>query len=63
MSKCKNGETWIQIKSSTYTIEEIIFYSERDAKVLLTFINQVRTVSYFWDTIDKYPSNKFLLVI
>lgn len=41
------------------TIEEIIFKSEEDAKTLLNYINSVRKVEYFWNTIDKYRSNIF----
>jgi len=44
---------------SPATIEEIIFRSEEDAKTLLRYINLVRDVEYFWETIDKYRSDMF----
>ena len=37
-------------------IEEIIFYEQQDAETLMSYINDVRQISYFWQTIDKRPS-------
>lgn len=40
-------------------IEELIFYSEKDAESLLAYINSVREIEYFWNTIDKFRSDIF----
>ena len=40
-------------------IEEIIFDMETNASTLLSYINHVRELEYFWDSIDKSPSNIF----
>lgn len=46
--------------SSKAIIEELVFYSEEDCKTLLSYINHVREIEYFWDSIDKYKSDIFI---
>lgn len=40
-------------------VEELIFYSNEDAKMLISFLNNVRRIEYYWDSLDKYRSNMF----
>lgn len=40
-------------------VEELIFYSNEDAKMLISFLNNVRRIEYYWDSLDKYQSNMF----
>jgi len=40
-------------------IEEVIFYSEEDAKSLFNYIQEVRRIEYFWNSLDKSPSYIF----
>lgn len=46
-------------RNSKIIIEELTFYSESDAVVLFDYINHVRDVEYFWNTIDRYRSDMF----
>jgi len=40
-------------------IEELIFYSVQDAKTIFSFIKHVRSIEYYWDSLDKTPSYMF----
>ena len=57
---------YVKIEDSSNTtgrgaiaLEEIIFYSEEDAKSLQDYIRYTISISYYWDTIDKNPSDLF----
>lgn len=47
------------LDSESAIIEEILFYNAIDAKTLLSYINHVRRVEYFWESLDKKPSTMF----
>lgn len=51
--KSENG---VNLKAE---IEELIFFSPEDAESLLSYIRHVRSIEYFWDTLDKTASNIF----
>ena len=49
------GKVWKDINALPIKVqvEEIIFYNKSNPQVLLDYINYLRTIEYFWNTIDK----------
>lgn len=41
-------------------IEELVFYSASNAKILWDYIRHVRNVEYYWDSLDKTSSDMFV---
>lgn len=59
-AKFQSDQEGSTIGLSSFSIEEIIFKTENDAELLLSFINHIRDIEYYWESIDKYRSYIFV---